>query len=112
MRRAKIRAQTWRSALTAGACVLASAVGGCAGGSGGATYVDVDYGYGVYYGSAWQAGYYGGGPVYVGPPAYPPPGAIGGRPPGSVGGAPPHVSNMPARPLPPPMGRGGGGRRR
>jgi hypothetical protein len=111
MSRANVRAQTWRSALTAGACVVASAVGGCAGGSGEATYVD-DYGYGVYYGSAWEAGWYGGGPVYVGPPAYPPPGAIGGRPPGSAGGAPPHVSNLPSRPLPAARPTGGGGGRR
>jgi len=107
MNRASVRARTWRSALTAGACVVATAAGGCVGGGGGATYVDVDYGYGVYYGSAWNAGWYGGGPVYVGPP-----GAIGGRPPpGGVGGAPPHVSHQPARPLPPPMSRGGGRRR-
>jgi hypothetical protein len=66
------RRPTWRSALTAVACTLGTLVGACAGGEGG--YTDVEYGYGgVYYGSAWEAGWYGGGPVYVGPPAVRPP---------------------------------------
>jgi hypothetical protein len=94
---------TWRNALTALACTAATVLGGCAGGDGGYTSMEYGYGGGVYYGSAWNAGWYGGGPVYVGPPAGPPPGAIGG-------GRPPHVSNMPApRPM---AGGGGGGRRR
>jgi hypothetical protein len=99
------RGRTWRNALTALACIAATAVGACAGGGDGG-YTNVEYGYGgVYYGSAWEAGWYGGGPVYVGPPA--------ARPPGAIGGAPPHVSNLPARPLPAPRpAMGGGGRRR
>jgi hypothetical protein len=100
----------WRGALTALVCTAAAVVGACAGGGGDGGYTSVEYGYGVYYGSAvgyndWYAA--GGRPVYVGPPvATPPPGAIGGA-------RPPHVSNLPARPLPParPVG-GGGGRRR
>jgi len=106
--------RTWRNALTAFACIAATVVGACAGGEGG--YTDVEYGYGgVYYASAWgNDPWYHGGPVYVGPPvAPPPPGAIGGRPPsGAIGGGPPHVSNLPARPLPPSRPAGGGGGRR
>ena len=94
----------WRNALTAFVCTAATVVGACAGGNGG--YTSAEYGYGgAYYGSAWGAGWYGGGPVYVGPPAAPPP-------PGAVGGRPPHVSNLPARPLPAARPAGGGGRRR
>jgi hypothetical protein len=102
------RGHTWRNALTAVACIAATVLGACAGGDGGYTSVDYGYGGGVYYGSAWEAGWYGGGPVYVGPPAV----AV---PPGAIGGGPPHVSNLPARPLPAPRpaaGGGGGGRRR
>jgi hypothetical protein len=100
------RGYTWRNALIAFVCTAATVVGACAGGDGG--YAEVEYGYGVYYGSTvgyndWYAA--GGGPIYVGPPAGPPPGAIGG--------GPPHVSNLPARPLPAPRPMaGGGGRRR
>jgi hypothetical protein len=96
---------TWRSALTVFACTVATVIGACAGGDGGST--DVEYGYGgVYYASAWANDpWYNGGPIYVGPPSGPPPGAIGG--------GPPHVSNLPARPLPAPRPMaGGGGRRR
>jgi hypothetical protein len=97
--------RTWRNALTAFACIAATVVGACAGGDSGG-YTSVEYGYGgVYYGSAWNAGWYGGGPVYVGPPAGPPPGAIGG-------GRPPHVSTMPVRPMPAARPAGGGGGRR
>ena len=103
MRRVK-PGQTWRNALAACAYAAAIVSGGCAGGGDGYTSVDYDYGYGVYYGSAWEAGWYGGGPVYVGPPA--------ARPPGAIGGGPPHVSNLPARPLPPARPAGGGGGRR
>jgi hypothetical protein len=102
------RGHTWRNALTGFACIAATVVGACAGGDGG--YTDVEYGYGggVYYASAWNDPWYHGGPIYVGPPAGPPPGAIGG--------GPPRVSTMPA-PMPAPrpaagVGGGGGGRRR
>ena len=95
---------TWRNALTAFVCTAATVVGACAGGNGG--YTSVEYGYGgVYYGSAWNAGWYGGGPVYVGPPAGPPP-------PGAIGGRPPHASNLRAPPLPAARPAGGGGGRR
>ncbi len=104
MRRAN-RGRTWRNALTALACIAATVIAACAGGGDGG-YTSVEYGYGgVYYASAWNAGWYGGGPVYVGPPVTPPP-------PGAIGGGPPHVSNLPARPLPPSRPMGGGGRRR
>lgn len=103
MRRAN-RGHPWRNALTAFACTAATVVGGCAGGDGG--YTSVEYGYGgVYYASAWNDPWYHGGPVYVGPPPVT-------RPPGAIGGGPPHVSNLPARPLPPSRPAGGGGGRR
>ena len=99
------RGHTWRNRLTALACTAATVVSACAGGGdGGYTSVEYGYGGGVYYGSAWNAGWYGGGPVYVGPPAGPPPGAIGG--------GPPHVSTMPVRPMPAARPAGGGGGRR
>jgi hypothetical protein len=98
----------WRNALALLACAAAAVTGGCAGdGSGGGS---AEFGYGVYYGSAW--GYddiYYDGPIYVGPPDSPPPGTNPPRP----DARPPHVSHQPVRPMPPsrPAPRGGGRRR-
>lgn len=86
------------------AASLAGALAGC-----GVPTAGSGYGYGAYYGSPW--GYdpwYGGGAIYVGPPAdIDRPGT---RPPAS---RPPHVSHQPVRPMPPPrpMPRGAGRRR-
>ena len=104
MSRANLRRSLHAAAVLL-ACTVAVLAGGCAGS--GTTSVSAGYGYGgAYYGNPWGPNYYyGGGPVYVGPPS------SGARPP-STEGRPPQASQLPSRPMPSPRPAGGGGRRR
>ena len=85
--------QVLRSMVVLLACAELVFAAGCAG-SGSAS---VGYSYGAYYGSPWGPNYYyGGGPVYVGPPDT----------------RPPQAAQLPSRPMPPSRPAGGAGRRR